>query len=114
MEYVMIARILAATLGLASTFANFGCDTSTPDSVVAVANANDGSEVSTEKTRADSRQSQCELRLELPATIKNSNVPNLKWSGIPLGKHDAGAMHRLKRSSPIALVSNEVQLEVTE
>lgn len=43
-----------------------------------------------------------------------SNIPQLKWSGIPLGKHDADAMIRVTQSTGIALVSNEVQLEVTE
>lgn len=43
-----------------------------------------------------------------------SNVPGMKWSGISLGQHDDAAMRRLKRSTPISLVSNEVQVEITK
>jgi hypothetical protein len=42
------------------------------------------------------------------------NVPDLKWSGIPLGNHDEEAMNRLKKSTPVALVSNEVQFVMTQ
>lgn len=44
----------------------------------------------------------------------HSNVPELEWSGVPLGKHDADAMRRIRHSTPIALVSNEVLLEIAE
>jgi hypothetical protein len=43
-----------------------------------------------------------------------SNVPNLKWGGLPLGAHDEDAMRRIKGSTPISLVSNEVYVEITE
>ena len=43
-----------------------------------------------------------------------SNVPDLKWSGVPLGNHDANAMREVKNSTPIALVSNELQVEVVK
>ena len=43
-----------------------------------------------------------------------SNVPDMKWSGISLGQHDDAAIRHLKRSTPISLVSNEVQVEITK
>lgn len=43
-----------------------------------------------------------------------SNEPDLKWSGIPLAAHDASAMRAVKNSTPVALVSDEVEIEVTE
>lgn len=47
------------------------------------------------------------------AVIYYSNNPNMKWSGIPLGQHDPATMDRVKRSTLISLVSNEVQVEIT-
>ena len=43
-----------------------------------------------------------------------SNVPDMKWSGIPLGKHDEQAMRRVEGSAPVSLTSNEVQVEIVE
>ena len=43
-----------------------------------------------------------------------SNVPDMKWQGVPLGKHDPAAMRQVKRSTPISLVSNEVIVEIIE
>ena len=43
-----------------------------------------------------------------------SNVPEMKWSGLPLGNHDEEAMQRLRSSTPLSLVSNEVQVEITD
>lgn len=42
-----------------------------------------------------------------------SNDPQMKWSGVPLGgEHDREAMRRVKESTAVALISNEVQFEV--
>lgn len=43
-----------------------------------------------------------------------ANVPNSKWSGLPLGKHDEAAMTRVRSSTPVALMSNEVEVEFVE
>lgn len=43
-----------------------------------------------------------------------SNIPRLKWSGVPLGEHDQASMKRIKRSTFVALESNEVLVEITE
>jgi len=43
-----------------------------------------------------------------------ANVPETDWVLFPLGKHDEAAMRRVKASTPISLVSNEVKLEVTK
>ena len=43
-----------------------------------------------------------------------SNVPNIEWRGVPLGKHEPAAMRQVKRSTPISLVSNEVIVEIIE
>lgn len=48
------------------------------------------------------------------AVFYYSNVPDLKWSGLPLGNHHEDAMRRIERSTPISLVSNEVQVEIIE
>lgn len=41
-----------------------------------------------------------------------ANRPTLKWSGLPLGEHDAKAMERVKNSTECSLVSNEVSLTI--
>ena len=43
-----------------------------------------------------------------------ANVPNTKWSGLPLGKHDEAAMTRVRGSTPVALMSNEAEVEFVE
>ena len=43
-----------------------------------------------------------------------ANRPTLKWSGIPLGEHDAKAMGRVKNSTECSLVSNEVSFTIRE
>ena len=43
-----------------------------------------------------------------------TNVPELKWSGIPIGVHNKDAMRRLRGSNPVAAVSNEVELEILQ
>ena len=40
------------------------------------------------------------------------NIPDMKWSGIVLPQHDVDAMQRVKNSTPVSLVSNEVEVEV--
>ena len=43
------------------------------------------------------------------------NVPDLKWSGLPLfDGHDEKAMALVKSSTPISLASNEAQVEITD
>jgi hypothetical protein len=41
-----------------------------------------------------------------------SNDPELKWQGIPLGKHDPDAMNRVEKSHKCLLISNELNLTV--
>ena len=48
------------------------------------------------------------------AVFHYSNVPDMKWQGVSLGKHDKAAMRLVKRSTPISLVSNEVIVEIIE
>jgi len=43
-----------------------------------------------------------------------SNVPNLKWSGIPLGKHDVATMERVRKSTPFKGKSNSVKIVVND
>ena len=46
--------------------------------------------------------------------FRYENRPRLKWSGLPLGKHDEGAMARVRASTPAAAVSNPVRIEVKD
>jgi hypothetical protein len=41
-----------------------------------------------------------------------TNDPDIKWSGLPLSPHDPAAMRRLKDSTPVQLISNELKLHV--
>jgi hypothetical protein len=43
-----------------------------------------------------------------------TNKPDTKWKGLQLGKHDEKAMQRLKNSTPISLISNEVEVEIIQ
>ena len=43
-----------------------------------------------------------------------SNVPNLKWTGIPLGRHDWFAMRRLRNSTPFEGASNTAKIVVVD
>src|SRR5262249_11969623 len=45
--------------------------------------------------------------------LRYQNDPSLKWSGIPLGAHDPGAMKRVQASTPCTALSNEVVVKVT-
>ena len=40
------------------------------------------------------------------------NIPDMKWSGLVMGGHDKGAMRRVRKSTPVSLVSNEVEVEI--
>lgn len=42
------------------------------------------------------------------------NVPKLKWSGVPLGKHDRSAMRRIRNSTPFEGTSNTVTIVVVD
>ena len=44
-----------------------------------------------------------------------SNLPRMKWSGLPsIEGHDPAAMVRLQESTPVSLVSNEVVVEISD
>lgn len=45
-------------------------------------------------------------------TLEYANVPGLKWSGVPLGKHDAETMKRVQSSTAVRALSNAVMVEV--
>ena len=40
------------------------------------------------------------------------NIPDMEWSGVVLPPHDVDAMQRVRKSTPVSLVSNEVEVEV--
>jgi hypothetical protein len=41
-----------------------------------------------------------------------ANGPGLKWQGVPLGRHDPGAMKQVEKSHKCLLISNELKLTV--
>ena len=43
-----------------------------------------------------------------------SNIPDIKWSGVPLGKHDPQAASKIPGSTPCKLISNELIVTVTK
>jgi hypothetical protein len=43
-----------------------------------------------------------------------ANRPAMPWRGLPLGKHDAGAMRRVRNSTECSLVSNSIFITVTK
>ena len=45
-------------------------------------------------------------------TLELENVPDLKWTGEPLGEHDPATMKKVRSSSPFKAVSNVVEVEV--
>ena len=55
---------------------------------------------------------------KLPATgtfhvrLRYTNDPQREWTGIPLGAHAAGAMARVRASTPCTLVSNVVEITI--
>lgn len=40
-----------------------------------------------------------------------NNIPDMEWEGLTMG-HDPKAMQRVKNSTPVSLLSNEVEVEV--
>lgn len=57
-------------------------------------------------------------RPELPGpgthrvAVTYENVPDLGWSGVPLGDHDEAAMERIRRSTPVRSTSNAIEVVV--
>jgi hypothetical protein len=45
-------------------------------------------------------------------SLSYTNEPNREWLGIPLRAHDAKAMERVRRSTPVSTVSNPVEILV--
>jgi len=45
-------------------------------------------------------------------SLRYKNEPNREWYGVPLGDHDAKAIERVQRSTPISTVSNAVEIVV--
>jgi hypothetical protein len=43
-----------------------------------------------------------------------ANRPTMAWQGLPLAKHDAGAMRRVRNSTECSLVSNPIIVTVTK
>ena len=46
--------------------------------------------------------------------FRYENKPGLKWSGVPLGRHDEGAMARVRASTPASAESNHLRIEVKD
>jgi hypothetical protein len=44
--------------------------------------------------------------------VRYFHIPTLKWRGLPLKKHDEKAMERIKKSAPVTLESNTVEVVV--
>ena len=47
-------------------------------------------------------------------SILSVHDPKLEWKGVPLGKHDEGAMAKIKASQRIEVQSNTVEIKVHE
>jgi len=47
-------------------------------------------------------------------SVRYVNNPDHKWSGIPLGMHNAWAMRQVRRSTQVSAVSNTVEIVVEE
>jgi len=47
-------------------------------------------------------------------SLELENDPDFQWKGVPLGEHDAAAMARVRASARFKVVSNVVEVEVTE
>ncbi|HEX3315018.1 MAG TPA: hypothetical protein VHR72_09015 [Gemmataceae bacterium] len=45
-------------------------------------------------------------------SLELENVPDLKWNGKPLGKHDPATMEKVRSSLPFKAVSNVVEIEM--
>jgi hypothetical protein len=47
-------------------------------------------------------------------SLEYENDPGLKWSGLPLGKHDEATMRQLRASTPLRVTSNVVEVTFRE
>jgi hypothetical protein len=47
-------------------------------------------------------------------SVELEHIPDLQWSGIPLGKHDPGAMQKIRLREGFRAVSNVVEVQVRE
>jgi len=47
-------------------------------------------------------------------SLAYTNVPDLEWGGVPLGAHDPETMELVRRSEPVHVVSNPVEILVEE
>jgi hypothetical protein len=46
-------------------------------------------------------------------SLRYENQPTRKWVGLPLGEHDPEAMALVRRSTPVVIISNQVEIIVT-
>src|SRR5260370_24574724 len=46
--------------------------------------------------------------------VRYFHIPDLQWKGVPLGEHDPRAMDRIRRSAPVTLESNVVEIVVED
>jgi hypothetical protein len=46
--------------------------------------------------------------------MKYANEPELHWSGLPLGEHDREAMRQVSQSTPLSVVSNTIEITLTD
>lgn len=51
---------------------------------------------------------------EQQISLRFSNVPDLEWQGIALGRHDEAAMARVKASSRVSVLSSPLAIRVRE
>jgi hypothetical protein len=47
-------------------------------------------------------------------SLELENIPDLEWRGLPLGRHNATAMDRVRRTPRFKAVSNVVEVQVQE
>jgi hypothetical protein len=47
-------------------------------------------------------------------SLRYSNIPDLKWQGVPLGKHDRAAMAQVQSSTRLIVESNVVEIKVVK
>jgi hypothetical protein len=46
--------------------------------------------------------------------VRYFHIPALQWKGVSLGEHDPAAMDRIRRSAPVTLESNIVEIAIDE
>jgi hypothetical protein len=46
--------------------------------------------------------------------FRYANIPDLKWGGLALGKHDEVAMQQIRASTPVTADSNTIEIEVKQ